>query len=144
LVQVKTLLESKPNDLWTIGPKASVYEALELLAAKDVGALLVVEGERVVGLFSERDYARKVILKGKSSRDTRVEELMSREVLYVRPDQTVENCMSLMTARRVRHLPVLESGKLIGIVTIGDVVKSIIDHKDGLIHELENYITGGY
>jgi CBS domain-containing protein len=144
MIPVKTLLESKPHDLWTIGPQASVYEALELLSAKDVGAVIVVDGERVVGLFSERDYARKVILKGKSSKGTKVEELMSRDVLYVRPEQTVNDCMALMSAKRVRHLPVMEKGKLLGIVTIGDVVKAIIDQQGVIISGLENYITGSF
>ena len=140
---VRNLLDAKHADLWTIAPEASVYEALERMAERDVGALLVVEGERLVGLFSERDYARKVILKGRSSRDTRVSELMSRDVLYVRPEQTIESCMALMTARKVRHLPVLEEKRLVGIVTIGDVVKAVIDKQEVLITELETYITGG-
>jgi CBS domain-containing protein len=143
MTTVRKLLESKAEALWTIPPEASVYQALEQMAERDVGALLVVEGERLVGLFSERDYARKVILKGRASRETRVSELMSRDVLYVRPDQTIDNCMALMTAKKVRHLPVLDGGRLMGIVTIGDVVKAVIIKQEVLISELENYITGG-
>ena len=143
MTTVRNLLESKDEGLWTITPEASIYEALELMADKDVGAVLVTEGERLVGLFSDRDYARKVILKGRASRDTKVSELMSRDVLYVRPDQTTDNCMALMTAKKVRHLPVLEDSRLIGIVTIGDVVKAVINQQEVLISELENYISGG-
>lgn len=142
MVTVRSLLDTKSSELFTIGPEASVYQALELMARKDIGAVLVVEGERLVGLFSERDYARNVILKGRSSRDTQVRELMSRVVLYVRPEQSVHDCMALMTNKRVRHLPVMEAGRLVGIVTIGDVVKAVIDHQEVLISELENYITG--
>ena len=118
------------------------YEALELMATKDIGAVVVVEKERPVGIFSERDYARKVILKGKTSKNTRVSELMSKPVLFVRPDQTIEECMALMTEKHVRHLPVMENDKLIGIVSIGDAVKAIIAEQQFTIHQLEQYITG--
>ena len=143
MITVRNLLDAKPEALWTIAPHETIFRALEVMAEKDVGALLVVEDERLVGLFSERDYARRVVLKGRTSRDTKVSELMARDVLYVRPEQSIDNCMMLMTARKVRHLPVLDGRKLIGIVTIGDVVKAVIDHQEVVISELENYITGG-
>ena len=142
MITVQSLLDSKPKELFTVGPGASVYEALEIMAQRDIGALVVVDGQKVVGVFSERDYARKVILKGRSSREMRVHELMSRDVLYVRPEQSVDHCMALMTKKRVRHLPVIAEGHLSGIVTIGDVVKAVIDHQEVVISELENYITG--
>ncbi|MHC4170517.1 MAG: CBS domain-containing protein, partial [Planctomycetota bacterium] len=121
---------------------ATVYEALQIMSEKDVGALLVVDKENLVGIFSERDYARKVILKERSSKDTTVGELMTREVLYIEPQSTVEDCMALMTAKRVRHLPVLENERLIGIVTIGDVVKQVISDQEFTIQQLERYIKG--
>jgi CBS domain-containing protein len=120
-----------------------VYDALKLMAEKDVGALLVIEaGTQLVGIMSERDYARKVILKGKSSLDTPVREIMTYPVVAVAPQQTVEECMALMTAKRVRHLPVLVADRVMGIVSIGDLVKASLDEKDFLIKQLENYITG--
>src|SRR5438094_6784624 len=117
-------------------------EGQEVMADNNVGALLVVEGERLVGHFSERDYARKVILKGKSSKDTPVREIMSSHVLYVRPEQTIEDCMALMTDKRVRHLPVMEEGRVVGVISIGDVVKAIIAEQEFIIEQLQNYITG--
>ena len=113
-----------------------------MMANKNVGSLLVLENGQLIGLFSERDYARKVILKGKSSRDTPVREIMSSRVVYVRPNQTVGECMALMTDKRVRHLPVIEDKQLVGLISIGDVVKAIISEQEFLIHQLENYITG--
>jgi CBS domain-containing protein len=121
-----------------------VYAALQLMADKNVGALLIIQDGKVAGIFSERDYARKVVLKGKSSKTSTVGELMTREVLYISPDETIEECMALMTAKRTRHLPVLEDEKLIGIISIGDVVKEIISDREFTIRELERYITGGY
>ncbi len=139
---VRQLLRSKPAEVWTIGPKATVYEALELTAEKDVGALLVLDRDRLEGIFSERDYARKVVLQGKSSRETTVGDLMTQAVHYVTPRQTVEECLALMTDKRIRHLPVLENGKLVGLVSIGDAVKCIIDDQQLTIRHLESYITG--
>ena len=139
---VNELLRAKSQDIWTIGTGATVYDALRLMAEKDIGALLVVEGGRLVGILSERDYARKVILRGKSSRDTTVGEIMTEKVVYVRPEQSVEDCMALMTDKHVRHLPVLKDGQLLGIISIGDVVKSIITEQEFIIAQLENYITG--
>jgi CBS domain-containing protein len=139
---VKQLLSPKPHEVWSVSPSNSVYEALQLMAAKDIGAVLVVENSQVVGIFSERDYARKVILKGKASKETQVGELMTKDVLYVRPDQSLEDCMALMTEKHIRHLPVMEQNKLLGIVTIGDIVKAIISEQQFTIRELENYISG--
>ncbi|NUN93567.1 MAG: CBS domain-containing protein [Verrucomicrobiae bacterium] len=139
---VKDLLQQKGSGVHTIRPNDTVYRALELMAEKDVGALVVVEGDRVVGMFTERDYARKVILKGKNSRSITVGDLMVREVLYLNPSDQIEHCMALMTEKHLRHLPVLEEGKLVGLISIGDVVKSIIRHQEFTIQELERYITG--
>jgi CBS domain-containing protein len=139
---VRDLLQHKGPGVHTIGPKATVYQALEMMADKDVGALVVVEKDRIVGMFTERDYARKVILKGKASRETPVGDLMVREVLYVSPSDKVEHCMALMTEKHLRHLPVMDKDKLMGLVSIGDVVKSIIQHQEFTIQELERYIAG--
>lgn len=141
---VRQLLDVKGNTVHTIAPNATVFEALQLMAEKNIGALLVIENGKVVGIFSERDYARKVILQGKSSKTTTVGELMTKGVLYVTPDNTIENCMALMTAKRTRHLPVIENEKLVGIVSIGDVVNTLIKDREFTIHELERYITGGF
>lgn len=141
---VQQLLQVKGNQVWTIAPKATVYEALQLMAEKNVGAVLVLQNGKVAGIFTERDYARKVILKGKSSKTTTVGEVMTKEVLYVGPADTIENCMALMTAKRTRHLPVLEDGRLTGIISIGDVVKEIISDREFTIRQLERYVTGGY
>jgi len=141
---VRHLLEEKGNQVWIISPQASTFEALELMAGKNIGALLVLEQDKIVGIFTERDYARKVVLKGKSSKTTIVGELMTTEVLYVAPDDTIENCMALMTDKRARHLPVMENGELLGVVSIGDVVKAIISDREFMIRELERYITGGH
>ena len=141
---VRHLLQEKGNQVWSVSPSAMVYAALELMATKNLGAVLVMDAGKVVGIFTERDYARKVILKGKSSKTATVGELMTTEVLYVSPDDTLENCMALMTEKRARHLPVLENGKLAGVVSIGDVVKAIISDREFMIRELERYITGGH
>jgi CBS domain-containing protein len=141
MITVHHLLQDK-RDAWSVSPETIVYDALKLMAEKNIGALLVLERDKLVGIFSERDYARKVILKGKSSREIMVKEIMTEEVLYVRPDQTIEECMALMTAKRIRHLPVLEGGKVVGVISIGDVVKAIISEQEFTIKQLENYITG--
>ena len=140
---VRELLRAKPPEVWTVDPEASVYEALELMADKDIGAVLVLDQGMLVGIFSERDYARKVVLRGKTSRETTVGELMTRVLFYVTPQQTVEECLALMTQKRVRHLPVLEGAKLTGMISIGDVGKAIIAEQRTTIHHLEDYITGG-
>ena len=142
MTYVEQLLKTKGNEIWSIAPQATVYEALQRMSEKDVGALLVLDKGNLVGIFSERDYARKLILKGRFSKDTTVGELMTREVLYIESQSTIEDCMALMTAKRVRHLPVLENERLIGIVTIGDVVRQIISDQDFTIQQLERYIKG--
>jgi CBS domain-containing protein len=142
MITVRELLENKKHGVVTTGPAARVYEALALMAQHDIGALPVLEDGRLVGVLSERDYARGVVLRGRSSRDMTVSELMSKPVVTVLREDTIEHCMQLMTARRVRHLPVVEQGQLIGIVTIGDAVKEIIRDQAHLIHELEHYIRG--
>src|SRR5438477_6868148 len=139
---VRHLLRTKGNDVLSVAPDTAVFEALRLMAEKNVGAVLVLEGERLVGILSERDYARKVILKGKASKETPVREIMSSHVLYIRPEQTIEDCMALMTDKRVRHLPVMEAEKLVGVISIGDVVKAVIAEQEFMIEQLQNYITG--
>lgn len=141
---VRDLLNAKGSEVWTVPHDTTVYRALELMAEKNCGSLVIAEGEKVLGMFTERDYARKVILHGKSSKTSTVGELMTKDVLFVSPDDTIENCMALMTDKRLRHLPVLEAGKLAGIVSIGDVVKQIIADREFTVRELERYITGGY
>ena len=143
MITVRQLLRAKGHDIWHIAPDASVYDALKLMADKQVGALLVLEGEDVIGIISERDYARKVILKEKSSMDTPTREIMTRRVMYVHPEQTIQECMALMTDKRVRHLPVLDNDRLMGIISIGDVVKAIISQQEFMIEQLERYIGGG-
>ncbi len=137
---VQQLLENKPYQLLTISPTASVLDALRLMAEKEIGALVVLDGEKLVGIFSERDYARKIILFGKSSHDTAVGEIMTSSVVSVRPAQSADECMALMTGRRVRHLPVLSDDKVVGVISIGDVVKEMIDDQRRTIEQLEQYI----
>jgi len=141
---VRELLREKGDQVWTIAPQATVYEALELMAGKNIGCLVVIDHGDVAGMFTERDYARKVVLHGRSSKTTAVGELMTTDVLYVGPNDTIENCMALMTDKRLRHLPVMENGKLAGVVSIGDIVKVIISDREFTIRELERYITGGH
>lgn len=144
MITVKQMLDEKGYQVWTISPEASVYEALKIMADKGIGALIVVENDQVVGVISERDYARKVVLKGKSSLDTPVKEIMSTQVYFVDPNCTAEECMALMTEKRIRHLPVIQDNKLIGVISIGDVVKSIITSQKITIEHLQNYIMGKY
>jgi CBS domain-containing protein len=139
---VKDMLRFKGHNVWSVAPNATVLEALELMAAKDVGAVLVLNGDRLVGIMSERDYARKVILLGKTSKDTLVSDIMTSRVLYVSPDQTIQECLALMTEKRIRHLPVIEGDRVIGIVTIGDVGRAIIADQQFMLDQLEHYITG--
>ena len=134
------LLQAKPHGILSIAPDARVFDALKLMADKNVGALLVMDAGQLIGIITERDYARKVILQGKSSLDTPVREIMTGKVLCVHPDQSVEECMSLMTDKRVRHLPVMEGARLIGVLSIGDLVKEMISEQEFTIRELERYI----
>jgi len=140
---VKEILQVKGYDTWSVAPDVPVYDALKLMADKNVGAVLVIDAGNLVGIMSERDYARKVILKGKSSKEILVREIMTEKVLCVRPDQTVKECMTLMTDKRVRHLPILEDDRLIGVISIGDVVNSIISEQEYVIERLGAYIWGG-
>jgi len=142
MLKVQDVLRSKGKNIWSVNSGETTYKALEILAEKDIGALMVIDEGKFVGIFSERDYARKVILKGKSSRETSVGELMTREVYSITPDKTVEECMALMTTVHCRHMPVFENTQLIGVVTIGDVVNAIINDQQIKIHDLEKYITG--
>ena len=143
VVTIATVLKHKGSEVWSVPPSASVYEAIETMASRGVGALLVIDQGKLAGVISERDYARKVILKGKSSKETPVHEIMSSHVLYVRPEQTLEDCMALMTDKRVRHLPVLEEEqRVVGVISIGDVVKDILSEQEFIIEQLQNYITG--
>lgn len=139
---VRQLINRKGNEVFSIQSDATIFEALELMAEKEIGSLLVFEVDQLVGIFSERDYARKVILKGKSSHNTVVSEIMTKNVICVRPDQSMADCMGLMTDKRIRHLPVLEDDAVIGVISIGDVVKEIILEQEFVIGQLENYITG--
>lgn len=143
MTMIRHLLEYKGYDVWSVKPEDTVFEALELMAEKNIGAVVVLEGGELVGIFSERDYARQVTLKGKTSHETKVEEIMTSEVLGLRLDQTVDHCMALMTKHRFRHLPIFENEKLIGIISIGDVVKSIIADQEFMIDQLESYIQSG-
>jgi len=137
---LKQLLEAKGRNVYSITPDARVFDALRLMADKSVGALIVMEGGRIAGILSERDYARKVILHGKSSHDLQVREIMTSRVITVHPGQTVEECMALMTEKRIRHLPVTEGERLIGVLSIGDLVKEVIAEQQQTIQQLESYI----
>jgi CBS domain-containing protein len=139
--KIRNLIAEKGSQVWSIGPDARVYDALALMAEKGIGALLVIDDTGPVGLFSERDYTRNVVLKGRSSRETPVREIMTSRVLYVTPDQPVEEAMALLTERRVRHLPVIENGHVRGLVSIGDLVKAIISEQQFIITQLEHYIS---
>lgn len=138
---IKLLLDQKGRDVWSISPDDSVYDAVYVMAEKEVGALMVMEGDRLVGIISERDYARQIILKGRSSRDTPVREIMTSKVVSASPEHTTADCMAIMTERRVRHLPVLEGDKVIGVLSLGDLVKSIIAEQQSTIDDLNRYIT---
>jgi CBS domain-containing protein len=143
---VRELLANKIGDVWSIGPKATVYEALTLMGEKEVGALMVMDGGKVAGIISERDYARKVALRGKTARETIVDEIMTpaAEMHRVKPDTTIADCMVVITGKRVRHLPVFDGNRVVGLVSIGDVLKSFIDEQEVLIEQLSNYIAGKY
>ena len=141
---VKDILKAKKSEVWSISPTATVFEALKLMGEKEIGALVVMEKGEAVGIVSERDYARKVILKGKSSKNTLVQEIMTSHMFSVKHENTVEECMVLITAKRIRHLPVFDKNKFVGLISIGDVVKSIISEQEKLIEQLSDYIAGKY
>ena len=138
---VSQILKDKEGKIWSVAPRETAYNALQIMSDQNLGALLVIDKRGVVGIFSERDYARKVILKGKSSKTTPVSELMTKKVLYIDPGTTVEDCMALMTEKNVRHLPVIEKNQLVGLVTVGDVLKQLIEDQKFEIQELERYIN---
>ena len=139
---VRDILNTKGHDVWCIGLENTVFEALRRMAEKEVGALVVMDGPRLAGIISERDYARKIVLLGRTSPNTLVKEIMTSHVAYTHPEQSIEECMAIMTDKRVRHLPVIEAGKLVGLISIGDLVKSIIADQKFIIEQLERYIIG--
>jgi len=141
---VRTLLRNKTRTVWSIDPDASVFEAIEMMSNRQVGALAVLRGEMLLGIVSERDYARKVILMGRSSKETLVRQIMSAPVLFVTPEQTIDECMRLMTTRRIRHIPVMEHQSLVGMVSMGDVVNWMISSQEHTIRHLQKYISGDY
>lgn len=146
MVTVKQLLQAKrDSETYSISPDASVFEALQLMAEKNVGAVMVVEKGQMVGIFTERDYARKIVLKGKCSLETPLREIMTSEMITVHPEQNLEDCMSLMTQYHIRHLPIMDNGRLVGMVSMRDLVEALLSKKDSTIENLENYILGqGY
>jgi CBS domain-containing protein len=144
MTTIAQLLNAKGDQIWSVEPKATIFEALEIMSEKEIGALLVMVDGKLTGIFSERDYARKVILKGKSSKETQVGELMTKKVFYIDSQKTINDCMAMMTAKRIRHVPVIEDNQVMGIITIGDVVNQIISEQEVTINHLENYITGSH
>ena len=142
MTTVQQLLDEKGHDVWSVGPDESVFDAIQKMATKDAGSLVVMEDGKPIGIFTERHYARDVVLKGKSSPTTPVRDIMATHVVCVWPGQTVEECMAVMTENRIRHLPVLEDGRLVGLVSIGDLVKNIIAQQKFTIEQLEHFITG--
>jgi len=141
---VNEILAAKGREVFTTTPDAPVYDALVLMAQKNVGALVVVENDTVAGILSERDYARKVILRGESSKELPVQKIMSRRVICVSPEMGIEECMALMTGQRIRHLPVLKGERLVGVISIGDIVKALMAEQEFIIEQLEDYIRGSY
>lgn len=142
MTTIAQILTNKGQDVWSTRPADLVLDAIKTMAEKGVGALLVMDGDKLAGIFSERDYARKIVLEGRSSRDTAVNDIMTRDVILASPDQSIEECMSVMTENRIRHLPVVEDDRVIGIISLGDLVKVIIVEQKELINQLERYISG--
>jgi CBS domain-containing protein len=143
IIPISALLYHKGSTVWHVSPEATVFDAIQLMADKNIGALPVMSGGRLAGMFTERDYTRKVALAGKTSKQTSVKEILSPDVITVVPDQSVEECMRLMTEHRIRHLPVLQNDEVVGIISIGDLVNWIISMQDAAIAQMENYISGG-
>ncbi len=141
---IRQLLNKKGNQVWAIAPDATVYQALELMAEKDIGAVLVMEGDQLQGIFSERDYARRCILHNRKSKETLVKDLMTANVITIAPSASIDDAMALMTKHHIRHLPVVENDKVVGVISIGDVVKAVIENQEHLISHLEGYITGDH
>lgn len=141
---VKDILNEIGTGVCTISPNATVYQGLQEMAQKDVGAVLVMQNHKLLGIFTERDYARKVVLQGKSSLNTAIKELMSKDLIFVKPSDSIDQCMAIMTEKQIRHLPVMEGDNLLGLVSMRDVVSHIISHKNFKIKQLEKYITGSY
>jgi len=139
---IREILDSKGREIFSVAPDTTVFETLKLMAAKNIGAVLVLEGEKLVGIMSERDYARKIALKGKFSKEVPVKEIMSSEVICIGPEQTINNTKAIMINKRIRHLPVLEEDKLVGLISIGDVVNALLDESSFMIDQLETYIKG--
>ncbi|WP_276372007.1 CBS domain-containing protein [Chryseolinea sp. H1M3-3] len=139
--KVKDILRTKGNKVYSVEPSIMVYEAIALMCEKNIGGLLILQNDKLEGIFTERDYARKLILKGKSSKNTPISELMTRNPITVLPETSIEDCMDLMTGKFIRHLPVVEEGRLVGLISIGDVVKHIIEEQKDIIEHLENYIS---
>lgn len=142
MTTIAQLLKNKGPEVWSAKPTDMVIEAIQTMAAKGVGALLVMDGDDLAGIFSERDYARKIILEGKSSRDTTVADIMTTNVIHATPDQSIEECMSVMTENHFRHLPIIDDGRVVGVISLGDLVKIIIVEQKELIKQLERYISG--
>jgi CBS domain-containing protein len=140
--KVKNILDSKGRVVFSVAPEVTVYAAIELMCQKDVGGLLICENDRLVGIFTERDYARKLILKGKSSKETPIKDLMTRNPIVVSPETSIEECMKIMSDKHIRHLPVLESDRVIAMISIGDVVRFVIEEQKSIIEQLEHYISG--
>ena len=139
--KVRNILQSKNESIFTVGPDITVYRAIELMCQKNIGAIIIEDDGRLAGIFTERDYARKVVLKGRSSKDTLVAELMSRDPFTVNSDTSVDDCMALMNDKHIRHLPVVDKGTIMGVVSVGDIIRFMIDEQKTIIEHLENYIT---
>jgi len=143
MINVKDILNKKENVFWSVTPSSTVFEALEIMADKNIGSVLVIDNSQLVGMFSERDYARKIVLHGLSSKNSQVGQFMSTEIISVKLDTSIENCMALMTSRHIRHLPVLDNDTILGVISIGDVVNAVIQEQHFTIKDLESYIYGG-
>ena len=139
---VRTVIKNKSDEIFSVTKNTSVYDALKLMAEKSIGAVLVVEDNKLIGILSERDYARKVVLRGKSSKDCIVGDIMTEKVITVESTTHIEECMELMNSKKIRHLPVVDDGKLVGVISIGDVLKAILSHKEFVINQLQDYIKG--